>query len=205
MCRFFNKIIDFCVDKLTISGYNNRFDICREMVYNTFIGGRCMFSLGDKVVYPMHGAGVIETMESKEILGEVKNYYVLKMPIGEMKLMIPVDNVNNIGLRNIIDKKSVEKVYSILKQKAELNDSNWNKRYRDNMIKMKTGDIFEVAQVVRDLTYRDKEKGLSTGEKKMLVSAKQMLISEISLSTDLDSNGIQEYMDKIINEDALEQ
>ncbi|KAF5047554.1 MULTISPECIES: CarD family transcriptional regulator [Sedimentibacter] len=162
-----------------------------------------MFNLGDKVVYPMHGAGVIETLESKEILGEVKSYYVLKMPIGEMKLMIPVDNVNNIGLRNIIDKSLVEGVYSILKQAAVLNDSNWNKRFRDNMIKMKTGDIFEVAQVVRDLTYRDKEKGLSTGEKKMLVSAKQMLVSEISLSTETDSNGIQEYLDNIINEDAL--
>ena len=98
----------------------------------------------------------------------------------------------------------MEKVYSVLKQRAEINDSNWNKRYRDNMVKMKTGDIFEVAQVVRDLTYRDKEKGLSTGEKKMLVSAKQMLISEISLSTDMDSMGIQDYMDEIINKDALE-
>lgn len=162
-----------------------------------------MFNLGDKVVYPMHGAGVIETLESKEILGEVKSYYVLKMPIGEMKLMIPVDNVNNIGLRNIIDKSLVEGVYDILKQAAVLNDSNWNKRYRDNMVKMKTGDIFEVAQVVRDLTYRDREKGLSTGEKKMLVSAKQMLVSEISLSTDADSNGIQEYLESIINKDAL--
>lgn len=162
-----------------------------------------MFNLGDKVVYPMHGAGVIETLESKEILGEVKSYYVLKMPIGEMKLMIPVDNVNNIGLRNIIDKSLVEGVYGILKQAAVLNDSNWNKRFRDNMIKMKTGDIFEVAQVVRDLTYRDKEKGLSTGEKKMLVSAKQMLVSEISLSTESDTIGIQEYLDNIINEDAL--
>ncbi len=164
-----------------------------------------MFSLGDKVVYPMHGAGVIETVEQKEILGEIKSYYVLKMPIGEMKLMIPVDNVNNIGLRNIIDINTVEKVYEILKQGAVLNDSNWNKRYRDNMVKMKTGDIFAVAQVVRDLTYRDREKGLSTGEKKMLVSAKQMLISEIALSTSSDGKSIQEYLDNIINEDALEQ
>ncbi|NLK64279.1 MAG: CarD family transcriptional regulator [Tissierellia bacterium] len=164
-----------------------------------------MFNLGDKVVYPMHGAGVIETMESKEILGEIKNYYVLKMPIGEMKLMIPVDNVNNIGLRNIVDKQTVEEVYNVLKQKAEINDSNWNKRYRDNMTKMKTGDIFEVAEVVRDLTYRDREKGLSTGEKKMLVSAKQMLISEIALSTGMGSEEIQEHMDEIINLDALEQ
>ena len=164
-----------------------------------------MFKLGDKVVYPMHGAGVIETMESKEILGEIKNYYVLKMPIGEMKLMIPVDNVNNIGLRNIIEKELVEKVYDILKQAAVLNDSNWNKRYRDNLVKMKTGDIFAVAQVVRDLTYRDREKGLSTGEKKMLVSARQMLISEIALSTDKDGKRISDYLDNIINEDALTQ
>jgi len=175
------------------------------MVYTKLIGGNAMYSLGDKVVYPMHGAGIIETMESKEILGEVKNYYVLKMPIGEMKLMIPVDNVNNIGLRNIIDKCLVEGVYNILKQAAVLNDSNWNKRFRDNMIKMKTGDIFAVAEVVRDLTYRDREKGLSTGEKKMLVSAKQMLVSEIALSTELEGNSIQEYIENIINEDALEQ
>lgn len=162
-----------------------------------------MFSLGDKVVYPMHGAGVIESMESKEVLGETKNYFVLKMPIGEMKLMIPVDNVNNIGLRNIIDEDSVDQVIKILKQGAILNDSNWNKRYRDNMLKMKTGDIFEVAQVVRDLTFRDREKGLSTGEKKMLISAKQMITSEIALATNEDGNGVQEYLDNIINENVL--
>lgn len=164
-----------------------------------------MFNLGDKVVYPMHGAGVIETMESREILGEIKNYYVLKMPIGEMKLMIPVDNVNNIGLRNIVDKQTVEEVYKVLRQKAEISESNWNKRFRDNMAKMKTGDIFAVAEVVRDLTFRDREKGLSTGEKKMLVSAKQMLISEITLSTGMSSEEVQEYMEEIINLDALEQ
>ncbi|WP_326909982.1 CarD family transcriptional regulator [Sedimentibacter sp. MB31-C6] len=163
-----------------------------------------MFNLGDKVVYPMHGAGIIESMEVKEILGETKKYYVLKMPIGEMKLMIPVDNVDNIGLRNIIDEKSVEEVFDILKQRAVINDSNWNKRYRDNMEKMKTGDIFAVAQVVRDLTYRDKEKGLSTGEKKMLISARQMLISEVALSTNKDGDGIQDFIDEIINEEALE-
>ncbi len=162
-----------------------------------------MFNLGDKVVYPMHGAGVIESMESKEVLGETKNYFVLKMPIGEMKLMIPVDNVNNIGLRNIIDEDMVDQVIDILKQGAVLNDSNWNKRYRDNMLKMKTGDIFEVAEVVRDLTFRDREKGLSTGEKKMLVSAKQMIVSEIALATCEDGNGVQEYLDNIINENVL--
>lgn len=162
-----------------------------------------MYNLGDKVVYPMHGAGVIQSMESKEILGETKNYFVLKMPIGEMKLMIPVDNVDNIGLRNIIDRDSVEVVISLLKEGAVLNDSNWNKRYRDNLLKMKTGDIFEVAQVVRDLTFRDKEKGLSTGEKKMLVSAKQMIVSEIALSINQEGVSVEEFLDKIINENVL--
>lgn len=162
-----------------------------------------MYNLGDKVVYPMHGAGVIQSMESKEILGETKNYFVLKMPIGEMKLMIPVDNVDNIGLRNIIDRDSVEVVISLLKEGAILNDSNWNKRYRDNLLKMKTGDIFEVAQVVRDLTFRDKEKGLSTGEKKMLVSAKQMIVSEIALSINQEGVSVEEFLDKIINENVL--
>lgn len=161
-----------------------------------------MFNLGDKVVYPMHGAGIIESIESKEILGVTKNYFVLKMPIGEIKLMIPIDNVNSIGLRNIIDGNTVDEVISILRQRAVLNDSNWNKRYRDNMLKMKTGDIFAVAQVVRDLTFRDRERGLSTGEKKMLVSAKQMITSEIALATDRDGNEVLEYIENIINSDA---
>jgi CarD family transcriptional regulator, regulator of rRNA transcription len=151
----------------------------------------------------MHGAGVIESMESKEVLGETKNYYVLKMPIGEMKLMIPVDNVNNIGLRNIIDQDSVEEIIDILKEGAVLNDSNWNKRYRDNLLKMKTGDIYAVAQVVRDLTFRDREKGLSTGEKKMLISAKQMIVSEIALSIDEEGVSVEEFLDKIINENVM--
>ncbi len=162
-----------------------------------------MYNLGDKVVYPMHGAGVIESVESKEVLGETKNYYVLKMPIGEMKLMIPVDNVNNIGLRNIIDQDSVEEVIDILKEGAVLNDSNWNKRYRDNLLKMKTGDIYAVAQVVRDLTFRDREKGLSTGEKKMLISARQMIVSEIALSINEEGVNVEEFLDKIINENVI--
>ena len=160
-----------------------------------------MYNLGDKVVYPMHGAGRIESVEEKEVLGELKKYYILKMPIGEIKLMIPVDNVNNMGLRNVISKDKVRDVLAILEQSAEENTSNWNKRYRDNMEKMRTGDIFELAHVVRDLSFRDKEKGLSTGEKKMLTNAKQMLISEVALSIDQDgetvTNYIEDFLEKI--------
>ncbi len=157
-----------------------------------------MYNLGDKVVYPMHGAGKIESVEEKEVLGELKKYYILKMPIGEIKLMIPVDNVDNMGLRNIIDKDKVTDVIAILKQNAEKNDSNWNKRYRENMEKMRTGDIFELAHVVRDLSCRDKEKGLSTGEKKMLSNAKQMLISEVALSTDQDGDTVTGYIENFL-------
>lgn len=157
-----------------------------------------MYNLGDKVVYPMHGAGKIESVEEKEVLGEIKKYYILKMPIGEIKLMIPVDNVINMGLRNIIEKEKVGEVLSIFKEAAEENNSNWNKRYRENMEKIRTGDIFELAHVVRDLAYRDKEKGLSTGEKKMLVNAKQMLISEIALSTEEDGIVVTKHIEDVL-------
>jgi len=122
------------------------------------------------------------------------------MPIGEIKLMIPVDNVNNIGLRNIIDKDKISEVFDILKQEVEKSNSNWNKRYRENMDKMRTGDIFKIADIVRDLYYRDKERGLSTGEKKMLSNAKQMIISEIALSTNEDVESITESIDNFLSE-----
>lgn len=158
-----------------------------------------MYKLGDKVVYPMHGAGTIESVEEKEILGQKKKYYVLKMPVGEMKLMVPVDNVDSIGMRNIIDSAQVNRVMKILEEKTSLEDLNWNKRFRNNMEKIKTGDIFEVAEVVRDLAHRDKEKGLSTGEKKMLSNAKQILISEIALAKDIGGIEVQEEIEGIID------
>ena len=155
-----------------------------------------MFNIGDKVVYPMHGAGVIEGIEEKEILGEKRKYYVMKMPIGDMKVMIPVDNVEEIGIREIINDDDMEKVITILQGDKTKMPQNWNRRYRINMEKIKSGDIFEIASVVRNLMLRDAEKGLSTGERKMLNSAKQMLISEIVLVTD---NG-QEETEKLIDE-----
>lgn len=155
-----------------------------------------MFNIGDKVVYPMHGAGVIEGIEEKEILGEKRKYYIMRMPIGDMKVMIPVDNVEEIGIREIINNDDLEKVLNILKGDRTKMPQNWNRRYRINMEKIKSGDIFEIASVVRNLMLRDAEKSLSTGERKMLNSAKQMLISEIVLV--VDSN--QEETEKLINE-----
>jgi len=155
-----------------------------------------LFNIGDKVVYPMHGAGVIEAIEEKEILGERKKYYIMKIPIGDMKVMIPLDNVEQIGLREVIDEEGVEQVYAILKGHHSKMSSNWNRRYRANLEKLKSGDIFQVAEVVRNLTYREKEKGLSTGERKMLDSARQILISELVLAQDTSKEDVDKIIDR---------
>lgn len=153
-----------------------------------------MFNIGDKVVYPMHGAGIIEGIEEKEILGEKRKYFIMRMPIGDMKVMVPVDNVEDVGVREIIDNSDMDKVISILKGNMSSMPQNWNRRYRINMDKIKSGDIFEIAAVVRNLLMMDNEKGLSTGEKKMLGSAKQMLFSEMVLVANLDVEEIEKLV-----------
>lgn len=155
-----------------------------------------MFEIGDKVVYPNHGAGTIVGIETKEILGEEKKYYIMKLPIGDMKVMIPVHKVEEIGIRNVVDPKEADNVFHILRGEKSKMSQNWNRRYRANMEKLKTGDIYEVGEVVRNLTLRDEEKGLSTGEKKMLSNARQILISELVLSKDMDEEKIKKMIDE---------
>lgn len=150
-----------------------------------------MYSIGDKIVYPMHGAGVIESIEEREILGCKQDYYVLKMPVGDMKVMIPTQNVDGIGIREVIRSRDVDKVYEILQDHSVNVTNNWNKRYRENMIKIRSGNIYEVADVVRILMKRDREKGLSTGEKKMLNSARQILISELVLAENTEQMEVE--------------
>ena len=157
-----------------------------------------MFNVGDKIVYPMHGAGVIDAIEEKDILGEKQAYYILKMP-GEVKVMVPVDKAEQVGVRNIIDKSSADKVFSVLSQDETEMEKNWNKRYRDNMDKLKSGDIYEIADVVRNLSFKHKEKGLSTGEKKMLENAKQILVSELVLAEQSNKDEMEELVDNKIN------
>ncbi|MGE5577286.1 MAG: CarD family transcriptional regulator [Syntrophothermus sp.] len=159
-----------------------------------------MFNIGDKVVYPMHGAGVIEAIEEKEVLGEREKYYIMKLPIGEMKVMIPMRNVREVGLRQVITKDEVDKVFEVLKGAKTKMSTNWNRRYRANMEKIKSGDIFEVAEVVRNLSLREKEKGLSTGERKMLESSRQILISEIVLAKNADEMQIKELLAKYLEQ-----
>ena len=157
-----------------------------------------MYNVGDKVVYPMHGAGVIDAIEEKEILGEKQSYYILKMP-GEVKVMVPTLTAEEHGIRNVIDKAEAEKVINVLEQDETQMEKNWNKRYRDNMDKMKSGDIYEIADVVRNLSFKQKEKGLSTGEKKMLHNAKQILVSELVLAEHATQDEVEELVDNKIN------
>lgn len=156
-----------------------------------------MYNIGDKIVYPMHGAGIIESIEEKEILGQTQSYYILRIPVGDMKVMIPTKNVDDIGIREVITKKEVSEVFSLFHEKNVVDNSNWNKRYRDNMAKIKSGNIFEVADVVKSLMQREREKGLSTGERKMLSNAKQILISEIILVNNMNQHEIENILSSV--------
>ena len=157
-----------------------------------------MFKVGDKIVYPMHGAGVIETIEERAILDERQSYYIIKMP-GEVKVMVPTAKAEEIGVRNIIDKETAGKVINVLEQDSTEMSMKWNKRYRDNVEKMKSGDIFEVADIVRNLSFKQKDKGLSTTEKKMLLNAKQILVSELVLAENKGKDEIEELVEDKIN------
>ena len=157
-----------------------------------------MFKIGDRVVYPMHGAGVIEAIEEREVLGEKKQYYILRLPVGEMKVMIPIANCKEVGLREVIDRAGVQKVMRILRQNGTSMSANWNRRYRANLEKIRSGDIYEVAEVVRNLIKRDREKGLSSGERKMLESARQILISELALAAEMEEEKAQSLVDSAV-------
>ena len=157
-----------------------------------------MFNVGDKIVYPMHGAGTIDAIEEKDILGEKQNYYIIKMP-GEVKVMVPISKASDIGVRSVIDKSEAGKVLEVLEANETEMSNNWNKRYKENMEKMKSGSIYEVADVVRNLSYKQKEKGLSTGEKKMLNNAKQILVSELVLAEHASENEVENLVENKIN------
>ena len=159
-----------------------------------------MFSIGDKVVYPMHGAGTIESIEEKEMFGDTAEYYIIKMPVGDMKLMVPTDTATDIGVREVSNASVAPNVFAVLeKPKAEyIYENNWSRRYKSNVDKIKTGDILEVADVVRDLSHRHMERGLSTAEKKMLSSAKEILISELMLAQGMEHSEVDKEIEEKI-------
>jgi len=158
-----------------------------------------LFRIGDKVVYPMHGAGIIEAIEEKEILGEKQQYYIMKMPVGNMQIMIPMGKVSKLGIRQVVDMAALERVMEILRREEDDLSISWNRRYRKNMEKMRTGDIYEVAGVVRELMHREKEKGLSTGERKMLDNARQILLSELVLVKNIDEEQATDLLEQVVN------
>ncbi|MEE9611032.1 MAG: CarD family transcriptional regulator [Desulfatiglandales bacterium] len=157
-----------------------------------------MFKTGDLAVYPAHGVGVIERIETQEISGSPQDFYVMRIIDNDMIIMIPIQNVNNVGLREIIGQDEVPKLYSILKKRdVVVENQTWNRRYREYMEKIKTGSVYEVAEVYRDLLMLKVEKDLSFGERKMLDTARNLLVKEISLAKNVEEEQIEKDLDRI--------
>ncbi len=157
-----------------------------------------MYSVGDKIVYPMHGAGVIERIEEKSILDEIKRYYILRISWGDIMIMLPIESVSEVGVRDILTSEDMDDVLEVLKQETSEMSGNWNRRYRDNMDKLKTGDAKQVAEVARNLFRIDVVKKLSTGERKLLNNAKQILLSELILSKNISANDAEKMLESYI-------
>jgi CarD family transcriptional regulator len=157
------------------------------------------FTVGDKVVYPHHGAAVIEGIEKKELLGEKRDYYILKLAYGDLTLMVPTDSTEEVGLRSVTPEKEMPKVFKLLKKQEPItNTTNWSRRFKANVEKLKSGDIYQVAEVVRTLHQRDREKGLSAGEKRMLTKARQILVSELTFSKSCNEEEAEKMLDEVL-------
>lgn len=159
-----------------------------------------MFAQGDMAVYPAHGVGIIEAIKTQTIGGVDQTFYVMKILDNDMTIMIPTSNCKNVGLRSIISPEEVDKVLSILMERdIKISSQTWNRRYRDYMDKIKTGSVFEVAAVLRDLYLLSDDKELSYGERKMMDTAKSLLVKEISLARKVDENKIEQQVEKIFS------
>ncbi len=158
-----------------------------------------MFRIGDKIVHPMHGAGVVDGIVQRKVNGVVRDYYTLKLPIGGMLVMIPTDHCDEIGVRAILSGDEAEKVLDQLSGVQVEMQSNWNHRYRENMERLKSGNLLEVAKVVKGLKLREDRRGLSTGERKMLHSAKQILVSEIGLAKSISYQEAEDRLEEALH------
>ena len=157
-----------------------------------------MFSVGDQVVHPMHGAGVIDGIVREKVAGVVQDYYVFKMPVGGLLLKIPIASTQAVGLRTVIPRAEAERLIAALPELEVEQDGNWNRRYRENMVRMKSGDLYEVARVIKCLMTRENRRGLSTGERKMLHTARQILLSELVLSEQGPYEEVEARVDRAI-------
>jgi CarD family transcriptional regulator len=158
------------------------------------------FSVGDTVIYPHHGAAIIEKVETREIKGEKRDYFVLKLTYGDLTVMVPSDAIEDCGVRNVVSKKEVEKVLDVLRQPNGNQKGNWSRRFKANYEKLRSGDIYQVAEVVRNLCTREGDKGLSAGEKRMLTKAKQILLSELAVAIKKDEQKAEELVNKTLEE-----
>ena len=157
-----------------------------------------MFEVGDKVVYPHHGAGTVVKKEKREILGQTREYLTIQILHNDMTVNVPVENAEQVGLRTVIDEDLVNTVVKALTAGESEMPKNWNRRFKHNRDKMKTGDILELAEVVRNLSLRDHEKGLSTGEKQMIVKAKKILASELMYAKNMDEDEAVEWLEGVL-------
>jgi len=171
-----------------------------EEVFEEDIVYVCDFEIGDKVVYPHHGAGLVMTKESRELMGSEREYLTIKILHNELTVMVPTENAGKAGLRRVIDEEEIKKVTTVLTDDVSEMPKNWNRRFKYNREKIKTGDVFELAEVVRNLALREMEKGLSTGEKQMYTRAKKILASEFMYALDKDEEGAEEYLDGLLEE-----
>jgi len=156
------------------------------MVYCRVKGDIGMFKKGDKIVYPLYGAGEIEELEEKELDGECQTYYVLRIPVGNLKIMISANKAENLGIREIYAKEEILGILEGVTDGSVSMPENWNQRYKENMERIKSGKLSEVALVFRNLLLRERERGLSTAEKKMMTTSKQIILSELILSLDIE-------------------
>ena len=158
-----------------------------------------MFDVGDKVVYPHHGAGTVVRKEQRTVLGEDREYLTIQILHNDMVVNVPTENAERVGLRKVIDEEMVERVLEVLHGSGTMMPKNWNRRFKYNRDKMKTGDIFELAEVVRNLSLREQEKGLSTGEKQMFVKAKKILASELMYARDMDEDETAGWLEQVLD------
>ena len=158
-----------------------------------------MYQVGDKVVHPMHGAGVIDSIVQRKVSGHVQEFYLLKLSVGNMVVMVPTDNTGEIGMRPVVSGTRAEELMSEMEGIEVDMTQNWNGRYRENMVRLKSGDLLEVARVVKGLLRRDSQRGLSNGERKMLHTAKQILISELVLAQSLPYETVESSINSLLS------
>jgi CarD family transcriptional regulator len=156
------------------------------------------FAVGDKVVYPHHGAAIIEGKEKRVFDGHKTDYFVLRITYGDLKVSIPVEKADEIGLRDVINDEEVEEVFAVLRKKEARMPTNWSRRFKNHVEKLKSGDIYQVAEVVRNLSLREADKGLSAGEKRMLARARQILVSELTFALNVDEETAESRLDDVL-------